>query len=208
MFGPPRENPTTVGIVHFKHTHTRYRKTRLLAYLVEIGVWSAASKANKIGTVHFKHTHTRYPETLLLAYLVQRFGCLGRRIKPQNFWHCAIQTHPYQVPRDTVAGIFGAEVWVSGVPRPNPTIFGIVHFKHTHTRYPDTLLLAYLLQKYGCLGRGIKTAHFLALWISNTQILGTQKQCCWHIWCTGIGVQSATSNPQKIRHVLFQTPPY
>ena len=38
-----------------------------------------------------------------------------------------------------------------------PMIFGIVHFKHNHIGYPKSLLLAYLVQMYGCLGRRVKT---------------------------------------------------
>ena len=55
------------------------------------------------------------------------------------------------------------------------TIFGMVHFKHTHTRHPKTLLLAYWVPKYVRLGRHIKAPPFVASSLSNTLLPGIQK---------------------------------
>ena len=50
-------------------------------------------------------------------------------------------------------------VWVFGAPTQTCTIFfGIVQFKHPHPSYPRTPLLAYGIQRYGCLGRHPRTS--------------------------------------------------
>ena len=105
----------------------------------------------------------------------------GATPNPHIFWHRAVRTHPYSVSKNTVAGAFGAEICVFGAPRQNPKTFGIVHFKHTHTMYPKTLLPAHLVQRYVRLGRHVRTVQFLALCISSTPIQGIQKHCCWHV---------------------------
>ena len=58
--------------------------------------------------------------------------------------------------------------------------------KHTHTRYPKILLLAYWVQRYVRLGRHVRTTPFLALCISNTSTLGSQKQQNTKMACLGI----------------------
>ena len=37
------------------------------------------------------------------------------------FLHCAFQTHPSQVSKNTFSGLWGAEVWVYGAPPLNPS---------------------------------------------------------------------------------------
>ena len=86
----------------------------------------------------------------------------GATPTPHIFWHSAFQTPPYWVSKNTNAGIFGAEVCAHGAPRQLPTLFGILHFKHTHTGYPKTLLLTYVVQKYARLGRHAKTQREVA----------------------------------------------
>ena len=98
-----------------------------------------------------------------------------------------------------------------GSLRANPRIFSIVHVKHTHTGYPETLLLAYLVQKYGCLWRGVKPPQLLALCISNTPILGIQKHCCWLFWCrgtcvSGTGFKFTTFDIVHIKHTYTRYP--
>ena len=72
----------------------------------------------------------------------------GATPKTNNFWHGAFQTRPYQASKNTAGGIFGAEVCALGAPRQKRTFYGIVHFKDTHTSYPKTLRVAYLVQSY------------------------------------------------------------
>ena len=62
-----------------------------------------------------------------------------------------------QIPAD---GIFGAEVCAFGAPAPKHTFFGIVHFKHTHTRHPKTVLVAYIVQVYASWGATPKPHFF------------------------------------------------
>ena len=45
------------------------------------------------------------------------FACTS---EPHDFCHCAFQTHPYRVSKNTGTGIVGAEVWVFGAARQNP----------------------------------------------------------------------------------------
>ena len=90
----------------------------------------------------------------------------------------------------------------------NPTFFGIVPFKHTHTRYPKTMVVAYLVPRYARLGRHTKTAHFGALCISDRQILSIQKHCWLHIWYRGMCVWGATPKPHIFWHCAFQKNPY
>ena len=91
---------------------------------------------------------------------------------------------------------------------PKSRRFKIVHFKHTHTRYQKTLLVACLAQRCACLGRHAKNAHFLALCISNTPILGIQKHCWLHVWCRGMRVWGATPKAHIVWHCAFPTHPY
>ena len=86
-------------------------------------------------------------------------GVWGATPKPkQFFWHCAVQTPPSQVSKNTVAGLSGTEVWVVGAPPQNPNKFsGIVQFKHPHHWYPKTCLIATRGQRYGFLGRHPRT---------------------------------------------------
>ena len=132
--------------------------------------------------------------------------CLGRHTKTIRFF-LAFQTAPYQVPKNTAAGIFGAEVCAIGAPHQKRTFFGMVRFKQPHTRYPKTLLLAYLVQAYARLGRHAKSAHFLVLCVSNIPILGIQKHCCWHIWCRGMRAWGATPKAHIFWYCAFQTAP-
>ena len=87
-------------------------------------------------------------------------------------------------------------------------IFGIVHFKTTHTRHPKTLLVVRLVQMYACSERHPQNAHFLALCISNTPVLGIQNYFWWHIWCKSMHVQSATPRVHIFCHRAFQKHPY
>ena len=56
--------------------------------------------------------------------------------------------------------MFGAEVCTFGAPAQERTSSGTLHFKHTHARYPKILLVAYLLQRHGCLRHHFEGAHF------------------------------------------------
>ena len=73
--------------------------------------------------------------------------------KFHNFWHCAFQNPPHWASENTVAGIFVAEECTFGAPRQTLNFLGFVHFKHTHTRYPKALLVAYLVQRHAHLRR-------------------------------------------------------
>ena len=79
-----------------------------------------------------------------------------------------------------------------------------VYQTHTHTGYPEPLLLACLVQRYVRLGRHAKNAHCMALYISNTPIVGIQKHCCWHTWCRGTCVWGATPKQQICGIVHFK----
>ena len=52
---------------------------------------------------------------------------------------------------------FWWHIWFTGMcvlgATPRVYFVGILHFKHIHTRYPKTLLVAYLVQRYARLGR-------------------------------------------------------
>ena len=131
--------------MHFIQTHTRYAKTLLLG--AEVGAFGAPHNAYTIfGTAQFKHTLTRNPKTLLVVYLVHRHVLWGVTPKRQIFVHHAFQAHSYWVARNTPAGMFGAVACAFGAARQKGTLYGIVHFKHTHTRHPISLVLAYLVQ--------------------------------------------------------------
>ena len=79
-----------------------------------------------------------------------------------------------------------------------------MHFKHAHTRYPKTLLLAYWVQRYARLGRQIKDPPFVALCIPNTRILDIQKNCCiLGAELCAFGVLN--QNPTFFRHCAIQT---
>ena len=167
------------------------------------------------GLVHFKHTRSRYLTTLLVAYWVQRCVLSGRHPTSAHFGHRAFQAHPYQIPG--IQKPLWWYVWCRGMQVRGATarlhFFGIVLFKHTRSRYPKTLLVAYLVQRYRCLGRhtqectfsGVahfkhtcarypktlsvvcsvqryarsgrhpKNAHFPALCFSHTPVLGIRK---------------------------------
>ena len=150
-----------------------------------------------------------------------QIGCRGMRAwgatpKPHIFWHCALQTPSSYVSKNTLAGIFGAEVCAPGAPRQKATFFGIAQCKHPHARYPKTLLQADLVQRYrgtevqryARLKRHANRPHFLALCISNTPILGIQKHFGGYIWYRGMRAWSATPNTHVFWHCAFQTPPY
>ena len=78
------------------------------------------------------------------------------------------------------------------MPPQEGVFFGAVHFKHTHSRYPSTLLVTYLVQRYARSGRHPKNALFLAQCISNTPIVGFHQHFWWHTWCRGMRVRGAT----------------
>ena len=62
----------------------------------------------------------------------------------------AIQKHLFWPMMCRYMGVWGTT--------PYPHDFcGIVHFKHTHPRYPKTPFLAHDVQRYGCLGRHPRT---------------------------------------------------
>ena len=46
---------------------------------------------------------------------------------------------------------------------PEPYFFGIVHFKHTHTICPNTILVALLMQRYAHFAGHTKNTHFPTL---------------------------------------------
>ena len=99
--------------------------------------------------------------------------------------------------KNTFAAVFDAEVCALGAPRQHPTFFGIAHFEHPHPRYPKTLFLADLVQRYARSERRANTPHVLALCISNTPIPGIQKHLFWPIVCRGMCVWSATPEPRS-----------
>ena len=74
------------------------------------------------------------------------------------------------ISKDTFAGIFGAEVCAFGAPHQEDTFLGIVQFKHTHTRYPMTLLLALLVQRY------VRSAHRTQKTLYNSTTNSDYKQ--------------------------------
>ena len=104
-------------------------------------------------------------------------------------------------------GYSGMGVW--GATQEHKQFFGIVQSKQPHPRYPKTPLLAYGLQRYGCLGRHPQTQTiFLAWCISNTSILGIQKHFRWPKGYRGMGVWGATPKPKQFFwHCAFQKTP-
>ena len=167
---------TLFGIVQLRHHHTRHSKTLQIEYFVHRSVCLGR---------HPKNTHflalciSNTPILGIQKYCWWHIWCRGMRVwaatpKQHTFWHCAFQTHPYHVSRNTAGGIFGAEVCPFGEPRQKRTFFGIVHFKYNHTRYPKIMLVACLVRRYAHFGRHPKNTHFMAFCISNTTILGIQ----------------------------------
>ena len=135
-------------------------------------VWGATPKPHTFGIVHFKYTHTRYPEILWVTYLVKRYARLGRQAKNAHFLAvCSSHTTTQGFQKHSLWHIWGIGMCVWGATR-KTHIFGIVHFKHTRTRYPEILLVDDLVHRYARLGRQAKNAHFLALCISDTTIRG------------------------------------
>ena len=67
--------------------------------------------------------------------------------------------------KDNFGGTFGA---VFSSPHQNYIFGGIVHFKHTHMRHPNTLLVALLVRRCLHLVHHTKNTHFCAWCISNT----------------------------------------
>ena len=90
-------------------------------------------------------------------------------------------------------------VWVFGALDQNPNnIFWHCAFQTPHPRHPKTPFLAYRVQRYGCLGRRMRTQnHFSALCISNTPILGIQKHFCWPVGYSGMRGWGATPEPKQ-----------
>ena len=146
------------------------------------------------GIVHFKHIYTMYPKTLFLTYVVQSYVRWGRQVKTPRFLALSISNTPILCIQKHCS----LHIWCAGM----------CDWGATHPRYPKTLWLAYLVQKYGCWGRQVKTPRFLALSISNIPILGIQKHCFWHLWCRGMCVWGARSKPHNFWHCPIQTHPF
>ena len=91
---------------------------------------------------------------------------------------------------------------------PTMHMFGIVHFKTTHTRHPETLLVVRFVQRYACSARHPQNAHLLALCLSNTPTVGIQKYFWWHIWCRSMHVWGATPRVHIFWHRAFQKHTY
>ena len=114
---------TFFGIVHFKHTHARYPKTPLLAFLVQWYAGVARRTGNKpFGIVHFKHmlgTQRR------LCWHQRCRGMRIRRVTPEThvFWHCALKTHSNHLSEDIRVAIFGANTCTFGTPHQKHTFF-------------------------------------------------------------------------------------
>ena len=126
--------------------------------------WGATPKMHL-----FLHRISNNPPILgIQKHLRWHIWCRGMHAwaatpKAHIFWHHALQTIPPSwVPKNTSAGRVGAEVCALGAPRQKRTCFGIVHFKRPLPRCPETLLLAYLVQRYGILRCHVKTPRFLA----------------------------------------------
>ena len=107
---------------------------------------------------------------------------------------------------------FCGKIWCRGMrawsATPKPHMFGIAHFKLRHTRYPKTLVLADLMQRYARLERHTKPPHLFTLRSANTPILGIQKHLFWPIVRRGLGVWGATPEPHQLFwHCAAQTPP-
>ena len=119
-------------------------------------------------------------------------------------------------------------------PEPKQTFFGLVQLNHSHHRYPRTLLLAYRVQRYGCLGRYPKTqtivfVHYVVQFkqphhrYPKTFLLSYRAQ--WHGCCPAtpepkqyvsvlcssntriIGIQKYFCWPVGYRGMGVQTPP-
>ena len=75
---------------------------------------------------------------------------------PNNmFWHCAFQTPPLQVSKIffLLANSGPRYGCLGRHPRTQTIVFGILHFRHHHARYPEVVLLVNTVPRYGCLGR-------------------------------------------------------
>ena len=123
---------------HFKHLHPGYPKT----------LW----RTDVVHLYACLERHAKTPRFLALRSanipvlgIQKHFGgqiwCRGVRTwsattNPHIFWHCAFQTPPSWVFKNTLPGRFGTEVCTLGAPLQNSTFFGIGHFKHPHTSYP------------------------------------------------------------------------
>ena len=79
---------------------------------------------------------------------------------------------------------------------PRMGVSEIAQFKHPHTRHPKTFF-SDLVQRYARLEYHAKKPHVLALRISNTPILGTQKSPFWPMVCRGTGVWGTTPEPKQ-----------
>ena len=75
------------GLMHFKHPHPRYPKTRLLDCRVQwYGCFRRHPRTQTIffGILHFKHPHPRCPKTTLLTCRAHWYGCLGHHPRNQT----------------------------------------------------------------------------------------------------------------------------
>ena len=135
VFGSPLQNTKIFfGIVQFKHPHSRYPKTSLLANRVaRYGCLWRHPRTQTIFfcIVQFKHPHPRYPKTSLLAYGAQRCGCFRRHLRSQIFFCIVLFKHDHpRYPKTLLLayrvqryGCFGRH------PRTQRIFFGILQFK-------------------------------------------------------------------------------
>ena len=173
IWGATHKN-TFFGIVNFIHTHTRYCCWHV--WCTGMCLWGATPKTHIFWHCAFQ-THLYRPSKTTVGGILGAEVCVfGAPHQKHTFWHCEFHTYPYP-SKNTAGGTFGVQARAFGAPPHKHTLFGIVHFKHTHTRHPKTRLLAYLVQRYARLGSQAIRANYLALCISYRPILDMQKHC-------------------------------
>ena len=135
-------------------------------------IWRAASETHFFGIVHFKQNCTRYQKTLSVASFVLGCARSARHTRITQSLASCISNTPILRIQKPFCWQFGGRGTCGQRAAPKTYIFGIVHFKHTHTRYPKTPLIAILVQRHVRSARHTKNTQSLASCISNTPILG------------------------------------
>ena len=133
---------------------------------------------------------------------------IQRYTKKRHFLALLVSNTP-KLSKDTYGGDFHAEVCMFGVPHRKHILSRHCAFQtHTHTAYPTTLLLAFLMHSYEHSARRTNNIHVLALCISNTPILSIPTHFCCQFWCRGMRVWRATLGRTIFWHRAFRTQPY
>ena len=147
---------------NFRRPHPRYPKTLWRASLAQryARLKRHAKTQHFFGIARCKHPHPRYTKTLWRAYLVQRYARLNRHAKTRHFL-------ALRISNTSILGIrkqFCGQIWCRGMhawsAAPKAHVFWHCAFQTPRTRYPKTLFLADLEQRYAHLERHAKPPHF------------------------------------------------